>query len=318
MNETLPPWSLRWATNADTSNLLALFRRSFDAEMSVEEWRWKYPEPKTHSLLAERAGQTLAHYGGQTRKMVGLGKPLQAMHISDNMVDPRARGPALSRNGLFASIASTFIEAVMPPRGPHAFSFGFPSPRATRLGELLGLYARMDQVYQGNWTPLVEKPRGHPLGLKTLRDQANRLWQAQATALGAEHLLGIRNTEWVEHRYCRHPSGDYQAWAVRDCWRRRCSAAAVYRAHDAALELIDLLGDPNRYPDLIRALRARAGQLGKTRLFTLATESVLAKLPNVINRTPVLAVNVSRTGSFQQVNDFTRRCWLLAGDTDYR
>ncbi|MBK5937912.1 GNAT family N-acetyltransferase [Halochromatium roseum] len=318
MSEPAARWTLRWASTADTPALLALFQRAFGGEMSAEEWQWKYPEPSTHSLLAERAAQALAHYGGQSRRLLGLGEPLSALQVSDIMVDPRERAAALGRNGLFVRIASTFTEAVTHPQGPHAFVYGFPSPRATRLGELLGLYARMDQLYQANWPASPARPLGHALRLTALRTQADRLWQAQAAALGAGHLIGVRDAAWVSQRYGRHPSGAYLAWGVGPCWRQRCAAVAVYRAHADALELLDLLGAPEQYPALIEALRTRAGQLGKGQLFTWATQSVLAQLPASTDNRPLLAVNLAGPQHNQQAARFAQRCWMLAGDTDYR
>ena len=308
---------MQWATPSDQPALLRLFEQVFGAQMPTAEWAWKYPAIGGLSLLARRDTDVVAHYGGQPRRLLGLGAPLSAVQVSDIMVDASGRG-ALARRGLFAHIASAFTEAVTLPRGEHAFVFGFPSPRASRLGELLGLYARMDQLHCASWEAREERPSGRALSLAVLHRQADALWQQQAAALAAAHLLGVRDGAWVSRRYLSHPSGAYRAWSLGSRWWRRTQAVAVYREHADALELLDLLGAPTGYPALIEALRALAGRRGKARLFTWATNAVLLGLPPSAEKTPLLTVNLAGPRCHAQAACFGQRCWMMAGDTDYR
>src|SRR5690554_5947350 len=90
---------LRWAGLEDTPALQDLFRRAFGADTAEAEWRWKYASGDGFSLMAEHGGRAMAHYGGQSRGMHGLGTECKAIQVSDIMVDPAARG-TLGRNGL--------------------------------------------------------------------------------------------------------------------------------------------------------------------------------------------------------------------------
>ena len=308
---------LEWASPAHHGSLLALFRRAFGAEMPAAEWHWNYPPASGLSLLARREGAAVAHYGGQPRRLLAFGRPLTAVQISDIMVDPAERG-ALGRGGLFAHIATTFTEQVTPPQGPHAFVFGFPSPRATRLGELLGLYARLDTLQEATWPARRGRPAGRALTLHELAARADPLWQRQSEALAATHLLGVRDRRWVESRYRSHPSGAYRGWALFSRFRRRCLAAAVYREHAGALELIDLLGDPAGYPRLVASLRCQAARLGKGELMAWATPAALASLAPSDRVSTLLQVNIAGPDCQAQAKRFQQRCWMTAGDTDYR
>lgn len=313
MNETPP----KWATGEDREALLALFQRAFGASMSIDEWAWKYPERSGLSMVAMRHQRAVAHYGGQPRCMLAMGEPLTGVQISDIMVDPNERG-ALGRQGLFPRIARAFTEQVTVPEGPHAFVFGFPSPRATRLGELLGLYARMDRLDQASWSLAAGKPAGQALSMSALLPLADALWQQQKTRLADRYLISVRDRQWIEGRYASHPSGAYRAWGLFSRWRRRCKAVAIFREHPDTLELLDLLGEPNNHPPLILALRRLATSLKKTQLMAWATPAVLEGLPPADMISPLLQVNIAGPHCHDQAYHYRQRCWMTAGDTDYR
>lgn len=311
---------LQWASENDHPALLALFQRAFDASMPASEWAWKYPAAGGLSLVALRGGQAVAHYGGQPRRMLAMGELLTAVQVSDIMVDPNERG-ALGRGGLFARIATAFTEQVTQPVGAHAFVFGFPSPRATRLGELLGIYGRLDRLEQLTWPARPGQSTHRSIGeseIEALVPLGEALWPLQRRALADKHLMGIRDDNWLAERYASHPLTPYRALVYHSRWRRRPLAAAVFREHADHLELLDLLGAPRHYGELVAALCGEAARLGHQTLLAWLTPGAQAGLPAPRTREPLLHVNLAGPGHKALCSRFHSRCWMTAGDTDYR
>ncbi len=308
-----------WATPDDQPALLKLFAQAFGADMPAALWAWKYHGEVGASMLARRDGEAIAHYGGQSRCMLVDGRPLQAMQIGDSMAKPRDRA-ALGRNGTFARIVGAFTDAVTEPNGNHAFVYGFPSPRATRLGALLEIYTGVDRLDQLSWSAAdgAHSARVVELPLGALRQLGDSLWQRQAHAMGTEAAMVVRDKAFLEQRYLQHPLHDYEVLGYRTRWLRRLESALVFRAHEDALELIDLLGEPVHYAQLLEALRHLAAQRGKTRVFGWATPRVRARLPTPVEQATIHQVTIAGPRSAQYADALSGRCWMTAGDTDYR
>lgn len=309
---------LRWATAADTPGLLALFQRAFGHAMTAAEWHWKYAPPGGRSLVAVRGAQVVGHYGGQSRRLLGLGEPLRAVQAGDSMVAASERG-ALGRNGLFAQLARTFAADVSAPADGHAFVFGFPSPRATRLGETLRIYHPVDRLEQVIWPAQDDAVRGPvaACSLAALMALGERLWAQQARALGARHLLGVRDGPWIGQRYLTRPGEPYGALLYRARWRRRLGAL-VYRTHPDVLEAVDLLGAPQTYPLLVQALRARARAQGLQGVVAWLTPAAQTGLPAPARCESALRVNMAGPRAAAAAARYHGRCWMMGGDTDYR
>lgn len=314
--------SLRWATPTDHAALLALFERAFGAQMPAPLWAWKYPTGSQQSLLAEQENGVVAHYGGVPRRMVGMGHTLHCLQISDIMVDPKARG-VLTRNGVFSQIANAFTDALAAPNGPYAFVYGFPAPRASRLGEMLGMYAPLDTLLQLTWPAQRSTSCGGvqrrcvSLPLAELCKVGDTLW-AKQQPLSEQLLMTIRDQQWLESRYLRHPLHTYGALVYRSKWRRKPVAGVVYRAHADALEVVDLLGSPEGYKPLVEALCHQAATLNIASVFGWATPAVAEQLPSPIERKRVLPVNMAGGEKARWQACFQDNSWLTAGDTDYR
>ncbi|MGO2263165.1 GNAT family N-acetyltransferase [Halomonas sp.] len=311
--------TLRWAEAADQPALLALFERAFGASMAPELWAWKYPEGAKQSLLAEQNGVVVAHYGGQPRAMQGVGQALNCLQISDIMVDPKARG-VLTRHGVFAQIAEHFTDQATRPNGPYDFVYGFPAPRASKLGETLGLYAPLDQLVQLSW-PTTEPTRTarsvQPLPVGELAALSDDLW-AHQQALAQTCLLTVRDQTWIEKRYVRHPLHDYSALVVRSRWRRRPEAALVYRVHEDAVEIMDILGKPSAYAALVSGVCQQAACLKKATAFAWVTPAVEPFLPAAAQRETLLPVNIAGPDKVAWQARFQGCGFMTAGDTDYR
>lgn len=320
-----PDVTLRWSRAADGEALRALFRRAFGGNIGAAEWRWKYPQPGGLSLLAMRRERVIAHYGGQARRMSCLGRPLAAVQVSDIMVDP-GEPATLGRNTPFRAIASTFAAATSGPGRAHAFVFGFPSPRASRLGERLGMYTRVGTLRYYRWPPSRRRVgRLRRLTPAELIDHGDALWQRQAARLADDRVLCVRDAAWVRQRYAEHPSGAYTARASMDIWGR-IQAAALLCEREDTWELIDLLGEPRHYRRLVLGLSREAHVCAGKPLVGWLTPAVLGWLPEpqvaadsgAGPELDWLPVNIAGPEHQSWVPWLQERCWMTGGDTDYR
>ncbi|MBB4287817.1 GNAT family N-acetyltransferase [Roseospira goensis] len=315
-----PDLAFDWTSPADEAGLMALFRDAFGADMDPRLWAWKYYTPGNGGMVARRGGAMVAHYGGQARRLEVAGAPLTAMWIGDSMVHPRERG-RLRRDNAFGRLGRTFIEAVTVPAGPHAFVYGFPSPRAARLGQLLGLYARVDRLDVLVWSGPGRTPgrrRVRPMTLDGLVAAGDDLWRRQRAGLPRDVAVTVRDGAFLAARYAAHPLHRYEVLVRCEGWRRRPMAAAVIRAQAEAVELLDLLGDVGAYPLLVDAVRDLAVARGLPAVFAWATPSLAAVLPAPERREMVHEVNIAGPDLAANTARLADRCWMGGGDSDDR
>ncbi len=80
-----------------------------------------------------------------TRAIQLFGSPARAVQIGDVMVHPKQRG-ILTRKGPFFQAAANFLEHFVGQGKDFPIAFGFPSERAYRLAEHLGLYEKVGEL----------------------------------------------------------------------------------------------------------------------------------------------------------------------------
>lgn len=319
---TRPRWSVAWARPADETALLELFARAFGHEMPGAQWRWKYAGLDPIGSMVCRDARPVAFYGGMPREVRFFGTPITAVQIGDVMVDPAERG-VLTRKGPFFLATKAFAEQLVGPGRAYALAFGFPSERHTRLGEHLGLYARVDEVLEASWPASPDRPgwfeRARPLAPAQL-DVVDSLWRAMADGL-AGVAVPVRNGAHVRHRYLDHPTVTYLSFLVR----RRVSGTAiglvVLRDHGkAGVELIDLVGAPKRFARLVEIARRVAGRLGREKVFAWLTPSAAASLSGSLPALAPAGVPVPTIvwGSSPDLEKLRGRWWLTGGDSDFR
>ncbi len=136
-----------------SGQMRSLFERVFKRPMTDEEWQWKYGQGRGQGIgLEDAQGRMVAFYGGLTRPVLLAGRPRQASQICDVMVAGDGHD-SLVRHGALHQVAATFLEQQMGWARPHAVGFGFPTERALKVGERLGLYQRVDELVQLSWPP---------------------------------------------------------------------------------------------------------------------------------------------------------------------
>ena len=305
-----------------------LFADVFQHEMTPEHWQWKYGDGRGYGVAVLRGDRMIAYYGGVTRAVLCRGEPVLASQSCDVMVDRRAVS-GLARLGPMAQVGATYIETQLGWGQPHRIGFGFPNDRHFGVARRLGLYAAVDTVTRASWSPLSGRP-GREVAEEVqaadllpggrYRAPMNGLWRQMAESL-RDAVVGVRDADWLHHRYFARPGVSYEAFYLRRRWTRRPVGAVVLRRHDAHLEVLDLIGPPSAFATLIAFARQRAANLGLKRIDCWITVSHLHLLsaidPAAFSATPlhiVVPTNVHTPGPVDELKD---RWFLLAGDADF-
>jgi FkbM family methyltransferase len=319
---TKTKWQLRWASIHDQNALLSLFTTAFGQPMQSSLWAWKYAELYRQGILAHIAGRAIAYYGGIPRSFWQHEKEMKAVQICDVMVAPEVRG-IMTRRGAFALTAKTFLCAQTGANKPCRLAFGFPSGRAARLGERLGMYARGDTFFEASWTtgPAERLPfwlKTEPLHQGNLA-VLDKLWQDMRQSM-ADYVLPRKDADFFRWRYLEHPLNTYHIYLVSWRWSNKPIGAVVLRDHDVSRgqELMDFVGRPDAFELLLRAALNIARQANRPRVFGWMTTRVIAMLPSPSAQFEISGVYIDPPALKEMVEQHHDRWWFLGGDTDFR
>ncbi|MCX7109491.1 MAG: GNAT family N-acetyltransferase [Proteobacteria bacterium] len=310
-----------WAGPADEAELLALFRRAFGTDMPAALWRWKYAGLDTPGALARRDGRAVAFYGGIPRTVSLFGSPATAVQIGDVMVDPAERG-VLTRRGPFFLAASHYLRHCVGEGRTFPLAFGFPSQRAYRLGERLGLYAKVGEIMRVEWPALQTWPS---LLLRTrpwasgMAAAADRLWLEMAAALSRE-IVGVRDFAYLKRRYLEHPALNYKVFGVSSRLSAKPFGIIVVREEGEELLWVDVVAPPERIAALVTIVRRLATDLGKPKAYTWITAqnaALFAGESGVVSPTEIVIPALDWNPAFSAA-ELADHWWLMAGDTDFR
>lgn len=315
------PWRAGWAEPADEAELLDLFRRAFGQDMSPAVWRWKYRAARPCGALARRGGHIVAFYGGLPRPVSLFGAPAVAVQIGDVMVDPRERG-VLTRRGPFFLAAEQYLRQHVGRGKTYPLAFGFPSARACRLGEKLGLYAKAGEILRVDWPALPARPTPwlstRPLAAGD-RAAVDRLWLEMAAALRRD-IVGVRDAAYLRGRYLEHPARRYWVLLARKRLGGAPFGVIVARTLDGELELVDLVAPPERVPTLVAIVRRLACTLGKPTAFTWTAAqhaALFAGRDGAVSPTHIVVPTLAWPSAIPPA-EIDGRWWLMPGDTDFR
>jgi hypothetical protein len=321
-----PADRLRWVGADNAPAMRALFDAVFRQPMSVEHWHWKYGEGRGHGVGLERDGAMHAHYGGVSRRVQYFGEPTMACQVCDVMVD-KAANTGLTRQGPMVQVAQSFLDAQIGWGRPHRVGFGFPSDRAFRAAERAGLYAAVDGIVRLRWSaragdgerPVVELAPQDLLPQGRFHEAAARLWQQMAAAW-RHAVLGVRDPEWLLHRYFNRPGVRYHVWLLRRRWTRRPVGIVVLRRHEHHVDVLDLVGPPEAYEPLIALARRRAAEWGLGHVECWITASQASVLRDLDPAVAVESMGITVPANVRTAGpvDALRNRWLLlAGDADF-
>lgn len=321
----MPKWRLRILEESQTPEMFDLFKKTFHHTMTPATWHWKYGSDSGREIGVWRDNQLVAHYGGIQRNILLFGQPQTAVQIVDVMVDAAERG-ILTKKSPFFLMAATFLERYIGYGKPYLVGFGFPNERAMRVAERHGLYAEVGCMVEFSWNTLSRFPLwGTRLHLID-RDQTdfaapvvNDCWQRMAIDL-QQAIIGVRDWQYLQHRYLGHPHQQYQIILVKNRFSERARGILVLRYDPEGCEIVDLIAPLIEIPLLITHARRLAGMQGASRVFCRITENFAAYFaaaggnPQPLNiRIPA---NVWSDGP--SPGTLKNHWWLMSGDKDFR
>ncbi len=318
---TQPRWRVANLEQHRRDEVAQLFERCFGFPLSLALWDWKYGAGRGENVLGLSDERVVAHYGATYRRILYCGEMAQAAQIGDVMVDPSDRG-VLTRRGPFYLTAATQAELSC---ATCLVGFGFPNTRAMRLPQKLGLYAPVDRIVELAW-PVRRRPRWKRAGgrivepgeLARMRKLVDRLWSAMAEAL-TQSAVGVRDIDWLTHRYADHPVHQYTTLVIRSRFSGRANALAVVKREGERCELLDVIGPAASMPDLITVVRHLAACWGCKEVYCWITESHAQWLDHgdPIRRDPDVVVPTSIWVGGPSPDELQGRWWLMGGDTDF-
>jgi len=204
--------------------------------------------------------------------------------------------------------------------------FGFPTTRAMRLGERLGLYKSAGTIHELRWPTQGAKKLPWSTQISpvvtadaAMQRQVNKLWQAMLENMH-DSAIGVRDWDWLERRYLQHPTREYHIFAIRCRWTRKLQGIFVVLKHDDAYELMDIICAKSHIPLLIQSARRLALDLGASSIFTWITKNHLETLNYDSPAQSDAGIEIPSdawTGS-PGASDIIDRWWLMPGDTDFR
>lgn len=311
---------LRSAADLAPSAFRKVFERSFEVDFAGDLWAWKYGDGRGASVVAERNGDAIAHYGGVVRNIHYFGKPCRAVQICDVMVIPDERS-FFSRNTLFFKTAASMLEQYVGYRAQNLLGFGFPNIKAMHIAERLGLYEKTDELMQialATGSP-VKPPHEwvvETMELESLLPLANLLWAKMSPAF-SDAIIGVRDADYLHYRFAQRPGLDYECLKVSV--NGGVKALAFRRPHYDGYLVMDVIADA---PDLPMALQAilRPSDSGKPSVFWLTA----GQLDRVQRGSKNLMI--TKTGIQIPCNCWSRgpatarlagKWWLTAGDMDF-
>lgn len=307
----------------DLAVIQPLFRQVFGTDIPEPMLAWKYGEERGSAWGAFAGDRLLAHCGLFYRTVLAEGRQQRIAQLGDLMALPGRYGGLSRKSSPFAALIQQVLADLPGDDNPDGLAFGFPSDRAMRLGEHLGLFTSIDRIRQLAFVPLPPSRTSRCRNLQpddsSLPDTVERLWQRMAAALGND-LVGIRDGAYVMQRYAAHPLHRYDFRLVVSRWLRRPFGVLITRTTGQECELMDIIAPPSDLPELLEAALQQMEEWGVTSLKLWLTERhsrLVQELADVSEPTE-FRIMANPFSSGGQPERFADRWWLTGGDTDYR
>ena len=322
-----PKWRLRQIKTEHMSAVLDLFENTFHHSMTPATWQWKYGHHSGYQIGVWRDDQLIAHYGGCGRRILFFGQPQHAVQIADVMVNSNDRG-ILTKTGPFFLMAATFPERFVGYGKPFLVGFGFPNERAMQVAERHGLYAEVGCMTEFCWPSLPKLPlmgtKLQQLDEHLLEDDKtariiDECWQQMAGDL-RDAMVGIRDWNYLKHRYLHHPTQQYQIVLVKNRFGKRIRGVLVLRHDSMNCEIMDMIAPLSEIPLLIKHARRIAGIAGYREVSCRITENFASYFANTRGIQHPLNIHIPATiwTDGPSVETLRNHWWLMSGDTDFR
>lgn len=256
-------WQVDDAKPEHIDQIRVLFKAVFEEDMSSANWDWKYADGRGAGVIVRNGEEVVAYFGGTERRVLFKGEKVCSIQCGDSMVAKSHRG-TLSKKGPFYLSVTSFLGRYVGFERPYLLSYGFPNERAMRLAERLGMYAEIGTMLEVSWNAetssqynALEFDFESPAHQKA----ASELWSAMAADF-AERSIGIRDLDYLRHRYHDHPALDYQLHLVYHKHNQTLLGLIVTRAQEGRLLLVDVVSAKKQFRELILFGKHLASELG--------------------------------------------------------
>ncbi len=307
--------------------MCALYEEVFGHPMSAAHWEWKYGGNRGRGIGIWRGERLIAHYGGLTRTLLDAGTLCLGAQGSDAAVTPNERGHFTRRSPYYLA-ATTFHSRYIGHGKIHRYGFGFPSERHYRLANLLGIYETADRIVEFSFS-LSARPILHGCRVMSAHDllcapplrlALDRAWSRMRRDLSSQ-IVGVRDPDYLIHRYGRHPLYEYQFLAARPYRFGAPVAFAVVRiVPEQGIEWLDMIGSLADLPMLAQVVQRHAYKSNAVRVFgwiTASQQHRFAALGATISPTEII-VPADQWSDNPLPQTQRNRWWLMSGDTDFR
>jgi len=313
---------LRCLTDNELALIQPLFASVFGSSISLALLQWKYAQGRGSAWTLWQEDILLMHCGLCLREVLLQGKRVLAAQLVDLMAAPKPAG--LSRQTSPFAVLMRHVLAQLPsPANPDGVAFGFPSARAMRLGEHAGVYCAVDQWMALEFGPQQMRlgPRASEIVTWGARETlaANALWSRMRADLAA-YVVGVRDVDYLHHRYLMHPHKLYRVLLVESRWRRQAMGLLVIGPGTGGDELLDVICAWDDMAEVLLAARRWLHETGGQRLTLNLTSHFgqqLAALSDGCTATQFRIMANPQTPA-ATLKKLDRRWWLTGGDTDYR
>lgn len=302
-------------------DVFRLYERAFGIRPDPTLWDWKFGDGRGVGVLAIRGGRVVGHYGGMIRRASFDGESGQVLVPADVMVAPEERG-ILTRNGVMQRSAQYLFKQMLGDGRGCRLAVGFPTRRHRALGERLRLYEDGGALYELVWpVDPVDKWQIFGLSVRCLNESeveswAKTLW-SQMSADFRQHVLGVRDADWLQYRYLKHPLFNYRILGIAGGFGIYKFGMAVVREENGELECLDLLAARAHLPRMLLALRDWMRRQGFGSLRIWVNEPFVAELMTPSARIVDRDMRITVTCG-EHSKAYARRWWVCGGDTDFR
>ncbi|NQV69614.1 MAG: GNAT family N-acetyltransferase [Pseudohongiella sp.] len=313
-------WQVDDAKPEHQQQIRELFKSVFKKDMSRSNWEWKYGDGRGAGVIVRTGDEVVAYFGGTERRVLFKGEAVCSIQCGDSMVAQSHRG-TLSKKGPFYLSVTAFLDRYVGFERPYLLSYGFPNERAMRLAERLGMYAEVGTMADIAWSAESSaqfESVVFDFESAAHQDAVKQLWSAMAADF-ADRSIGIRDLDYLRHRYHDHPALNYQLHLVSHKNSSTPFGLLVTRQIDDRLLLVDMVSAKNNIRDLASFGRHLASELNCQDLYGWLTEvdcPLIADTSVIIGEKPLrLPLGVYCEGL--QASEVKDSWFFMCGDSDF-
>ncbi|MDY6991112.1 MAG: GNAT family N-acetyltransferase [Pseudomonadota bacterium] len=319
-----PRWHIQAVTPQHQEAVRTLFSQVFENNMSAALWNWKYDRGRGMATAAWRDHTMVAHYGGIIRALSYFGQPKTGVQIVDVMVATQERG-VLTRQGPYFLVGATFPECYAGYGNRILLGFGFPTAKAIRIAERLGLYAEVGKMVEIQWIAASARPRLwtrirhlQPQDKPSDRVIIDQLWHQMRNQLPYA-IVGVRDWPYIQHRYLAHPHKHYELLLINKRFSGKpLGIVVLYREQDNC-KLLDIIAPLHHIPVVIQQTRRIIGNWGLKTLSLWITENFAELFLQTGGQAHAIDVRIPHCIWYEgpPVEEVQGKWWLMGGDTDF-